>query len=124
MPLLLAIALGGIVGSLGRFAVAELLGGWGGATVPWATLTVNLLGALAIGIAASARAVVEGPPWLRPFVVTGVLGGFTTFSALALETGVLLDSGRVGTAAGYLALTLAGGLAAVRLGVLAVGRRP
>ena len=57
---------------------------------------------------------------MRPFLITGVLGGFTTFSALALETGLLLDAGRVVVAAGYVVVTMAAGLAAVRLGRFAV----
>lgn len=120
---LLAIAVGGAIGSLGRFAVAVLLGEWSPATMPWATLTVNLVGCLVIGAVAASSAVASGPDWLRPFVITGVLGGFTTFSALALETGLLIDDGRVLVAAGYVAVTMAAGLAAVQLGRVAVGVR-
>ncbi len=52
-----------------------------------------------------------------------MLGGFTTFSALALETGLLLDAGRVLVAVGYVVVTMAAGLVAVRLGQLAVEAR-
>lgn len=120
---LLAIAIGGVIGSLGRFAVALLAGEWNPATLPWATLTVNIVGALAIGAVAASAAVAAGPAWLRPFVITGVLGGFTTFSALALETGLLLDAGRVLVAVGYVVVTMAAGLVAVRLGQAAVEAR-
>lgn len=123
VPLILVIAAGGAVGALARAAVAEVLVvhdslGW-----TWATLAVNLLGALAIGVVATSRRVGDGPDWLRPFLITGVLGGFTTFSAIALELGLLLDAGRVLSATGYLLATLLGGLAAVQLGLLLTRRR-
>jgi CrcB protein len=117
---IIAIAIGGVIGSLGRFAIALLLGEWNPATLPWATLTVNVGGSLAIGAVAASASIAAGPAWLRPFLITGVLGGFTTFSALALETGLLLDAGRVLVALAYVGLTLVAGLAAVRLGQLAV----
>ncbi len=99
------------------------IGEWNPATLPWATLTVNIVGCLAIGAVAGSAVIAAGPAWLRPFLITGVLGGFTTFSALALETGLLLDAGRVLVAAGYVVVTMAAGLAAVRLGQLAVEAR-
>jgi fluoride exporter len=111
-----AIALGGLLGSLARFGVAELVGPWN-PTLPIGTLAVNLIGALMIGVVATSRRVSAGPDWMRPFLITGFLGGFTTFSALALETGVLLDSGRGVVAAAYVGVTMVFGLAAVRLGI-------
>lgn len=117
MPRLTAIALGGVIGSLARFAVAQPFGPWTALDWPWATLIVNIVGCLLIGVIASSPAIERGPLWLRPFLITGVLGGFTTFSAFALETGLLLESGKVGAAAAYLGITLAAGLVAVRLGV-------
>lgn len=122
MPTLLAIVIGGVLGSLARVGVAQAFGDWDTGSLPWATLSVNLVGALVIGVVASSQSVADGPSWLRPFVITGVLGGFTTFSALALETGLLLDDGRVGVAAGYLVLTMVGGLLAVRVGAALTGR--
>jgi fluoride exporter len=120
---IVAIALGGVIGSLGRFAVAHLFDDWSPATLPWATLTVNVLGCLLIGAVAASASIAAGPDWLRPFVITGVLGGFTTFSALALETGLMLDAGRVLPAAGYVVVTMVAGLLAVRLGQVAVEAR-
>lgn len=120
---ILAIALGGVIGSLGRFAIARLFDEWSPDALPVATLTANIIGCLAIGAIAASASVAAGPAWLRPFLITGVLGGFTTFSALALETGLLLDAGRVGVAAGYVVVTMAAGLAAVRVGQLAVESR-
>ena len=82
-------------------------GGW-----PWATLIVNLVGCLAIGLAARKLAR-DTVAWA--FVVTGVLGGFTTFSAFAVELNDLLDADRFGIAASYLALTLVGGYVATAI---------
>lgn len=116
MPVLLAVALGGVLGSLARWGVDEAMPATRPGDWPWATLTVNLVGALAIGALLTSGLLVGRPHWWRPLLVTGVLGGFTTFSALALETGVMLDAGRPLAAIGYLAVTVAGGLAAVVLG--------
>lgn len=119
---LLVVSIGGVLGSLARYGVSVLVGVWVVADFPWATLTVNVVGCLAIGFVASSRAVTEGPDWLRPFVIAGVLGGFTTFSAFALETGILLDSGRVALALTYVAASLVLGLLAVRAGAALHGR--
>jgi CrcB protein len=118
VPVLLAIALGGALGSMARWAVEALLpaspAGW-----PWGTLTVNVVGALAIGVLAGSARLRSAPAWVRPLLITGVLGGFTTVSALAGETVALLDGGQVTLALGYIGVTLAAGLVAVRLGARA-----
>nr|WP_216645816.1 CrcB family protein [Isoptericola halotolerans] len=115
------VALGGAAGSAARYVVALVLptqaGGW-----PWATFTVNLVGAFALGwlLEALAR---HGPETdrrrrLRLFAGTGVLGGFTTYSALALDVETLLADGQWPTAAAYAGATLLLGLVAALLGVL------
>jgi CrcB protein len=81
------------------------------------TLTINVLGCLLIGMLVPVLAGHPREEHLRPFIVTGVLGGFTTFSAFALETGVMLDEGRLGLAGVYIGATLLLGLLAVPLGV-------
>lgn len=118
-----AVAVGGALGSLSRWGLSLALGPWVGSGLPLATLLANLLGCLAIGLLASLPGLAAGPSWLRPFLITGVLGGFTTFSALALEVGVLAEAGQVVVAATYLLLTLAGGIAAVSIGRALTGRR-
>ncbi|MCX8526677.1 MAG: fluoride efflux transporter CrcB [Candidatus Nanopelagicales bacterium] len=115
---LLQIALGGAVGSLARYGIAQTLPWSDG--FPWATLIINVVGALAIGVVATT--VVDMRPWVRPVVIVGVLGGFTTFSAFALQTGTLLDAGHVMQALVYLALTMVAGLVAVEIGA-ALGPR-
>ncbi|CAE7939395.1 crcB2, partial [Symbiodinium sp. KB8] len=92
--------------------IAEWIGTEPG-RLPWETLLVNLTGCLLIGLAAS-RIEPGSDRWL--FGVTGLLGGFTTFSAFSNETRALLDTDRVGTAVAYVAVTLAGGLLAVAAG--------
>ena len=111
------IALGGILGSLARSALSCLwnpdpVGGF-----PMGTLVINMLGCLAIGMIVPVLAGHPREEHLRPFIVTGVLGGFTTFSAFALETGVMLDEGKDALACLYIAMTMLLGLLAVLLGV-------
>jgi CrcB protein len=108
-----AIAAGGAIGATGRWAVAELLDGAGTphvpGTWPWATLVVNVVGCLLIGVAA--RTLSTGTvAWA--FAVTGVLGGFTTFSALAVELNDLADAERLAVAVLYGAVTLVAGVGA------------
>ena len=104
----LAVAVGGAIGAGLRWAAgaawAHDRGGW-----PWATLIVNLVGCVAIGVAAR-RLQVGTVAWA--FVVTGVLGGFTTFSSFAVEVDQLIDAGRAGVALGYVMITMIGGYAA------------
>ena len=90
---------------------------------PWATLTVNLVGCLAIGVLLAVLLDrFPAHPWLRPLLATGVLGGFTTFSAFAVDAVQLVDAGRWPVAVGYVLVSVVGGLAAVVLGLL-LGRR-
>lgn len=113
---LLAVAVGGALGATARWAVGRLVdavgstdgpGAW-----PWATLIVNLAGCLVVG-AAAVRLRRDTVPWA--FVVTGVLGGFTTFSAFAVELDQLVDTDRPLAAAVYALVSLGGGAAAVAL---------
>lgn len=119
---LLAVAVGGVVGSLGRWALALAVPPVTG-EVPWATLTVNGLGSFLLGLLmVLVTDVWPDQRYLRPFWGVGVLGGFTTFSAFAVELRALLDAGDTGLAAAYLLGTLVLGLAAVTAGLL-LGRR-
>lgn len=117
VPRLVVIAIGGILGSLARYGIVLAVGDPDPASWPWDTLAVNIVGALLIGIIATLTVVRAAPDWVRPLVVTGVLGGFTTFSAFALETGTLLDAGRAVLAAAYVLVTMIAGLLAVRVGI-------
>jgi CrcB protein len=108
----LLAAAGGALGAIGRAGVAELAPTTAG-TFPWATLIVNVIGSVAIGVA-SLRFSPISDAWR--FAVTGVIGGFTTFSAFANETRELLDADRPVIALVYVAATLTAGLLAVEIG--------
>ena len=110
---LAVIALGGVAGSLARWGVDLAFGARNPGQWPWATLAVNVIGSLLIGILGAGLPRDSGPWWPRPLLITGVLGGFTTFSAYAVETGLLIDEGAPVVAAGYLVITVVAGLLAV-----------
>jgi CrcB protein len=121
MPPLLLVALGGAVGAVLRYLVARTLGA---TAFPWATLCVNVVGCFGIGLGlawlerASAAGSIgpERAAELRLFVVVGLLGGLTTFSALGQETVALARSGALAAAGGSAALNLVLGFAAVAWG--------
>jgi len=118
---LLVVAAGGALGSLGRWAVGRALP-WDGAGFPWGTFVENVSGALALGVIMVL--LLELRPtsrYLRPFVGVGLLGGYTTFSAVMLETMSLMTGGDAATAVVYLGATLVLGVLAVWTGVLAGG---
>ena len=89
------------------------LGAWPNARWPLATLAVNLVGAFAIGLAAP---LVLRHDAMRLLVVTGLLGGFTTFSAFSLDALALVQAGRWGAAALYAGLSVGAGVALCALG--------
>ncbi|WP_159621623.1 CrcB family protein [Ruania rhizosphaerae] len=121
----LLVALGGAIGTLARFGLAESLPTPDG--VPWATLTANLLGSFLLGVLLEALARAGEENRVRRAVRlglgTGLLGGFTTFSSLALETERLLVDGEVGIASMYMLVSLVLGLLAALAGI-AVASRP
>jgi fluoride exporter len=86
---------------------------------PWATLLVNLTGCLLIGVLLAALlARFASSPWLRPFLATGMLGGYTRYSAFAVEAVRLAEGGAARTAVGYIVASVAGGALAVATGLL------
>lgn len=121
-----AIAVGGALGAPSRHAVAELLPhSWPTDSFPWATFVVNVMGGLLLGFVLVVL-LERFPPtrYVRPFVATGFLGTFTTYSAFALETVQLIEDGRPGLGAAYAAGTVLAGLVAVWVGVQAANRVP
>jgi CrcB protein len=112
----LLVAVGGVLGSLARFAM-EQSAPFVHSTI-WATFAVNVVGCFAIGLVA-ARFTPATPPWVHVFFVTGLLGGFTTFSAFAAEVVITANDSEIGTALLYISATLIVGLLAVPLGVRA-----
>ena len=108
---LLLVAAGGAVGSVLRYLVSVFAVAALGAGFPWGTLAVNVIGSGVIGVLGGLG--VQGE--LRLLLVTGMLGGFTTFSAFSLETGVLAERS-LGLAALYVGASLGLGLDALSLG--------
>ena len=104
MKLVLLVALGGAIGSALRYLVGLAAGWLFGTGFPWGTLAVNIAGSLAmglvIGLAASKFQLTNE---LRVFIATGVLGGFTTFSAFSLDFALLFERRDYGLAGLYLA---------------------
>jgi CrcB protein len=117
------VAAGGAVGAAMRHLVNIGALRWLGPGFPWGTLSVNVAGSLAMGLLAGwlARRVGGSSNELRLLLATGVLGGFTTFSAFSLDVATLWDRGDAGLAATYAAVSvllsvagLFGGLALMR----------
>jgi fluoride exporter len=115
----LLVAAGGAIGASLRHGAGILSVRHLPATWPWATFSVNLLGGFAMGLVAGwfALKAAEGGQDLRLFLATGVLGGFTTFSAFSLETMNMLRSGEAGKAFAYAALSVIFSVAALGLGL-------
>ena len=114
---MLQVALGGAIGSAARFATGvAVTRGLGAGGFPLGVLTVNILGSFLMG-ALVVYLGQRGSAALNPFLVTGVLGGFTTFSAFSLETLTLIERGQAGQAAFYVGLSVAGSLLAILAGV-------
>jgi CrcB protein len=113
---------GGGIGAVLRYELEGLVQAQAGATFPWGTFAVNVLGCFAIGLVATwidERGAASAT--MRLFLVPGVLGGFTTFSAFGLETWRLVEEGAFGFAAGNALGSVAVCLAAVAAGA-ALGR--
>ncbi|MEU3169821.1 CrcB family protein [Streptosporangium sp. NPDC006930] len=113
---LAVIATGGAIGAGARYGAALL---WPTAadSFPWTTLTVNAAGCLLVGVLMVVLTEAwTAPTWARPFLATGVLGGFTTFSTYCLDIERLVSAGRIGPALGYLAVTVTAALVAVTAG--------
>jgi len=117
MTPVLAVALGGALGSVARYLVVAQMARWLGLAFPWGTLTVNVVGGLAIGLLAEAMAL-KWPvsPETRLFLITGVLGGFTTFSAFSLEVVALVERGALGAALLYIVASVVLSIGAVFVG--------
>jgi CrcB protein len=117
-----AIAVGGALGALARYGIAELRPTVPG-RFPLGTFAINVLGCLLIGVLmVLVTDVFTGRPLLRPFLGVGVLGGFTTFSTYANEIRGLLRPGSVPVAFAYLAVTLGAALLATLAGMVLTQR--
>jgi CrcB protein len=117
----LLVAAGGGLGACARYALSGLVLHYAAQSrFPYGTFMVNVLGCLAAGLLlglAEKQQLLS--PEARLFLFTGILGGFTTFSAFGVETMNLLRRGDAGVAAAYVLLSVACGLAVLWLGWLA-----
>lgn len=122
MKAVLAVGLGGLLGSLARYKLGGFVlhhtGDW---RFPLSTFVVNVLGCGLVGILAGIAEHRHGlSPEVRLFLITGFCGGFTTFSAFGLETVYLLRRHEAAWALANVAVSVVGGIAAVWLGWRAV----
>jgi fluoride exporter len=119
------LSVGGALGVNARFWLSVLINRWassqGSPAFPWATVTINITGSFAIGLLAIFLAHHWDHPLGRLFVVTGFLGGYTTFSSFTFESLKLWEDGEKTLSAANTFGSVIGGLAAVVLGV-ALGR--
>lgn len=114
---LLLVFVGGGFGSVARYAMMKIIGRLMGAGFPWHTLGVNLIGALIIGALTAFMAMrVSGVESARLLLVTGFLGGFTTFSAFSLESALMWQKGDYMTLVAYVAASVTGTIIAVICG--------
>ena len=121
---LAAIALGGALGAPARYGLAQLVHVAPG-SFPWATFATNVTGSFALGLVL-ALVLERFPPtrYLRPFVATGFLGAYTTYSTFAVETDLLIKDGSAVVGIVYAAASLLAGFAAVWAGIWAARTLP
>lgn len=123
MKLMLAIAAGGAIGSVLRYLLGALVHRAMPVLFPLGTLVVNVVGCLAVGFAYVWMVERYGVSVeSRSFVIVGILGGFTTFSAFSLDVALLFDRARLGATVSYLLGSVGLSIAALFLG-LAIVRR-
>lgn len=114
----LSVAFGGAVGSALRYLVGLGIVRVVGHGFPVAIITVNVVGSFLMGVFVVAAAH-RGLTHFSPLVMTGFLGGFTTFSAFSLETVTLYERGAFDQAAAYVLISVIGSIGALVLGLLA-----
>lgn len=121
MGTVFAIGLGGAIGALARYVVSSQITHLIGPGFPWGILIVNVLGCFAMGLIVELSALRWSlTPELRAFLTTGVLGGFTTFSAFALDTALLSERGDMIATMLYVVGSVAGSVAALFVGLYVV----
>lgn len=120
MRIPIAVALGGALGALARYLLVGQFEHWLGGGFPYGTLTANVLGSFLMGVLIELMALLWSPsPELRALLTVGLLGSFTTFSGLSIETLLLFEAGSPGLAVLYVLasvlLSLIGIFAGMRL---------
>ncbi len=118
MKEIVIVAAGGAFGSALRYLTAMLMLRLTGATFPWGTLIINIVGSFAMGLFIELLARRFGASnELRLLVATGVLGGFTTFSSFSLEVAVLWERGMASAALAYVLASVLGSICALFAGL-------
>jgi len=118
MSTLIQVALGGALGAMLRYMTLQASIHNFGPEFPYGTLIVNVAGSFAMGALAVFLFSRLGTEKYAPFVLSGLLGGFTTFSAFSLDTITLLEKGRVMAATLYTAGSVGLSITAVLLGIV------
>jgi CrcB protein len=114
------VAFGGAIGSVARFWITGAMAAVTGPRFPWGTLLINVIGSFVIGLVAGLTLTPQRVAWhpdVRIFLMTGICGGFTTFSAFSLQSLELLQGGEVMAAIFYMVSSVALCLAGVWAGV-------
>lgn len=117
--MMLWVMIAGGLGSGARYLAGEWAIASFGASFPYGTVIVNLVGCFALGAVVQLASAGSWSPELRTAVAVGFLGGFTTYSSFNQQTLAMLSGGAIGAAGLNVAITLAGGLAAGTLGLWA-----
>ncbi len=117
MTTLVQVALGGALGASARYLTNTAVMRWIGPGFPYGTVLVNVLGSFLMGVLVVFLAQ-KGGTKLAPFLMTGLLGGFTTFSAFSLDAFTLWERGQVAVAGAYIAASVVLSLMALVVGIL------
>lgn len=107
MKMLLAVAMGGAIGAVGRYLLIAQIGQWFGSGFPYGTLAVNVIGSFILGALVETVALAWSPAAeMRAFLVVGILGAFTTFSTFSLDAILLFERQQLGAMALYIAASV------------------
>ncbi len=119
MRLLLLATVGGAIGAGARHLVNVGFARLFGTDFPWSTLVINIVGSLLMGVVVTAVALrFDGSPELRTFLATGILGGFTTFSAFSLDAHMLMSRSDTAAALLYVAASVLLSILGLYVGLL------
>jgi CrcB protein len=119
MRIILFVGLGSFIGGIARYLLSQLIQNKAVTAFPYGTLSVNVLGCFFIGLVYSLPERWGLSNEWRLFLMTGILGGFTTFSAFSLESIALMRGGQMGPALVYVASSVVFGLLATWAGIFA-----
>jgi fluoride exporter len=115
---LLALSAGGVIGVNARYWLGHWMNQWASEKFPWATFAINVTGSFAIGFLTILLARWNPHPNVKLLLITGLLGGYTTFSAYSFESLAMWERGDRVSAVSYVVGSVIAGIVAVTLGVL------